>query len=294
MQLSSITSIFIRKGTPPSQEKPPNYARLIIDHLPYIESRCRKAANPHGSGRSETDIDNEADLLLTEVLDHLKADDYKVLRDFRGSAKLTTYLNTVISNLVIDIVRTRKGRSRARERARGIGSVAELLHHMVCDLGYTLTDAHGHLVLSHGIKESEDELKCLLDQIRGRDGITHPIASDWPYQGREVLVDDEIEVIVPDPAKGAEEIMIDNERELKRKKAIVTMQEGLSGEDRFIIRLRFPPTDDEEPRSVREISALLGQSEKAVENRIHRILLRCRETLLGQGQSLDDLICVRD
>lgn len=292
MQLASITSIFTRKATPSSQEERPDYARLIVDHLPYIERQCRKATDSPSTGRSEADIDNETDLLLTEVLDHLKADDYKVLRNFRGSAKLTTYLTTVIANLVVDIVRTRKGRSRARERARDIGPVAELLYTLVYGRGYTLGDAHGHLVLSHGITESEDDLRGLLDQIRGRDGATHTMSSDWPYKGREVLVDYEVEVIVPDPAKGAEEVMIDNQRELKRKQAMAIMLEGLSGEESFILRLRFPATDDEEPRSVREIAALLSQTEKAVDNRLRRTLLRCREMLLSQGLSLDDLISV--
>jgi len=294
MQLASITSIFTRKATPPSQEEWSNYARLIIDQLPYIERQCRRAAGSPCTNRSEADIDNEADLLLTEVLDHLKADDYKVLRNFRGSAKLTTYLTTVISNLVVDIVRTRKGRSRARERARDLGPIAELLHKLVYGRGYTLTDAHGHLILSHGICESEDDLRGLLNQIRGRDGATHAVTSDWPHKGREVLVDDDVEIIVPDPAKGAEQIMIDNQCEGKREQAMVTILEGLSGEERFILRLRFPATDDEEPRSVREIATLLGQTEKAVDNRLRRILTRCRETLLSQGLSLDDLICMGD
>ena len=63
-----------------------------------------------------------------------------------------------------------------------------------------------------------------------------------------------------------------------------------TGEERFILRLRFPATDDVEPLPVREIAALLGQTDKAVDNRLRRILLRCRETLLRQGLFLDDLI----
>jgi RNA polymerase sigma factor (sigma-70 family) len=293
MQLAPFSTFFSRKSPPPP-EGPPDYARLIVDHLSYIELQCRKAADSSCTWRSDADIDNETDQLVTEVLDHLKSDDFKVLRNFRGSSKLTTYLNTVISNLVIDIIRTRKGRSRARERASAIGPVGELLHNMVYGLSYTLADAHGHLVLSHGISESEDDLRDMLVQIRGNDGATHAMISGWPCHGREMLVDGEVEVIVPDPAKNSEEIMVDNQREKRREQAIAAMQEGLSGEERFILRLRIPPTDDEEPRSVREIAALLGQTEKAVDNRLRRILLRCREMLLSQGFSLDDLIYVGD
>lgn len=291
MQIVPIKSLFSRKSAP-SQEDKPDYARLIVDHLPHIERQCRRAAESPGNYRSATDVDNESDHLLTEVIDHLKADDFKVLRDFRGNAKLTTYLTTVISNLVVDIIRSRKGRSRAGDRARELGPVAEQLHKLVYGLGYTLADAHGHLVLSHGISDSEDELREMMHHIRGRDGATHSVTTSWPHQGREVLVNDDVEVIVPDPAKGADERLIDNQREQKREQIISTLMEGLSGEERFILRLRFPTTENESNKSIREIAALTGQTEKSVDNRLRRILMRCRETLLSGGLSLDDLICV--
>lgn len=291
MQIFPLKAVFSREFQP-TQEAAPDYARLIIDQLPHIERQCRRAAKFPVSYRSDANIDNEADQLLTEVIDHLKNDDFKVLREFRGSSKLSTFLTTVISNLVVDIIRTRKGRSRASERARELGPVAELLHKLVYGLGYTLADAHGHLVLSHGIGESEDELREMLHHIRGKDDITHAVTAIWPCQGLEVIVDDEVEIIVPDPVKGADEQLIDNQREQKREHIIGTLMEGLSGEERFILRLRYPATENESIKSIREIAALTGQTEKSVDNRLRRILLRCRETLLRRGLSLDDLIIV--
>lgn len=291
MQIFPLKAVFSREFQP-TQEAATDYARLIIDQLPHIERQCRRAAKSPVSYRSDANIDNEADQLLTEVIDHLKNDDFKVLREFRGSSKLSTFLTTVISNLVVDIIRTRKGRSRASERARELGPVAELLHKLVYGLGYTLADAHGYLVLSHGIGESEDELREMLHHIRGKDDITHSVTASWPCQGREVIVDDEVEVIVPDPAKGADEQLIDNQREQKREHIIGTLMEGLSGEERFILRLRYPASENESIKSIREIATLTGQTEKSVDNRLRRILLRCRETLLRRGLSLDDLIIV--
>ncbi len=291
MQIVPLKTLFFKKPPQPPNEAT-DYARLIVDHLPYIEKQCRRAAESPGSYRSDADVDNEADHLLTEVIDHLKADDFKVLRDFRGDAKITTYLTSVISNLVVDIIRTRKGRSRAGERAKELGPVVEQLHKLIYGLGFTLADSHGYLVASHGISESEDELRDMLHQIRGRDGITHAATASWPHQGREVLVDNEIEVIVPDPAKGADELLIDNQREQKSSLVVGALLEGLSGEERFILRLRFPATENEATKSIREIAVLTGQTEKSVDNRLRRILMRCRETLLSRGLSLDDLICV--
>ncbi len=291
MKLSPITSIFRRKTLPPLDAEP-DYARMIVEQLPFMERLCRRASESPACSRSEAEIDNEADLLLTELLDHLKADDYRVLRDFRGGSKLTTYLTSVISNLVVDSVRKRRGRSRARERAAELGPVAERLHELVYGRGYTLADAHGHLVLSHGISESADELNSLLERIRGRDHAIPDGARDWPCRGFEAEVDGEIEVIVPDPARGAEETMIDRQRDRLRDRIMSTMLDALSGEERYMLRLRFPATDGEPPRSVREIAALLGQTEKAVDNRLRRLLMRCREMLLQKGISLDDLIRV--
>jgi len=291
MQILPLKTVFLSKFQP-IQEAPPDYARLIIDQLPHIERQCRRATESPGSFRSDADVDNEADHLLSEVLDHLKADNFKVLREFRGNSKLTTYLTAVISNLVVDIIRTRKGRSRAAERARELGPVAEQLHKLVYGLKYSLADAHGHMVLSHGIGENEDELREMLHHIRGRDGVTCAATTSWPYQGTEVLIDDEVEVIVPDSAKGADEQLIEKQMEQKREEIMGALMEGLSGEERFILRLRFPAAENEASKSIREIAALTGQTEKAIDNRLRRILMRCRETLLSRGFSLDDLICV--
>lgn len=291
MQFPSITSIFSRKPAPPAAARQPEYARLIVDQLPLMERLCRKAvANSGNSARGEADGGNEADLLLNEVLDHLKADDYRVLREFRGGSKLSTYLTTVISNLVVDHIRKRKGRSRLRERAAELGPLAEKLYELVHGRGYALQDAHAHLTLAHGISENEDELRELLDKVRGREELLPCPGMDWPYHGREVTVDGEIELVVPDPAKSVEGVMIDAQRDRQREQALSELLNGLSGEERYLLRLRFPATDEEAPRSMREIATLLGTSEKAADNRLRRILIRCRETLLKQGLSLDDLV----
>jgi hypothetical protein len=99
MQILPFKTVFAKK-TPPLSEATPDYARLIVDHLSFIERQYRRTFEFPGSYRSEAAVDNDADHSLTEVLDHLKADDFKAPREFRGTAKLTTYLTTVISNLI--------------------------------------------------------------------------------------------------------------------------------------------------------------------------------------------------
>jgi RNA polymerase sigma factor (sigma-70 family) len=294
MTLFSLKNLSARKMMPDSGDQ--DYARLITDNLSYIERQCRKAVSQGGSHSwdaalyNEVQVDNDSDELLTELLDHLKADDYRVLRAFKGTAKITTYITTVIANLVIDLVRKKKGRSRAKERSREFGTLGERLYELVFVRGYSLSNAHGHLVLADGISENEDELRVMLERIRGREDGT--VVAEWPYQGKEIEEDGEVEVIVADPARNAEELIVEGQRDSLAQRVLAELLDTLTGEERLMVRMRFPQGEDEEGKSPREIAALLGQTEKAVDNRIRRILMRCRENLLGRGLSLDDLISV--
>jgi hypothetical protein len=108
----------------PIQEKDNEvYQKLIIDHLQYIEKQCRKACgvytrrahSPSPGNKKFDDIgvhgihieasgEIDADTLVNKVIDHLTVDDYRVLRQFKNLSKLTTYITTIIANLVVDII----------------------------------------------------------------------------------------------------------------------------------------------------------------------------------------------
>jgi RNA polymerase sigma factor (sigma-70 family) len=239
-------------------------------------------------------IDNEADETLNEVLEHLKADDFRVLRKFQGKAKLTTYLTTIISNLAINRVRKRNGRSRAKERAMNMGDVAERLYEAVYGRGYSLGEAHGFLNFTWGIAASYAELGVMLDRMRGRDDVHHQSGTGecWPPMGKEVVTGEGIEIVIPDPSRSADEVLADDQRERFSRRVLDGVLEELSGEERVILTLRFPIDDCESPKANREIAEMLDLTEKAVDNRVRRILNRCRQMILSQGLSLGDLIDV--
>lgn len=302
---------FRHNRLPPPQpvtprETSPDYARLITGNLAYMEKQCRRAVMRHSapgisgngvtalSGNGSGNLDNEADELLNELLDHLREDDFRALREFRGKAKLTTYITTIISNLIIDLMRQKKGRSRARERASRMGEVAELLHDLVYGRGCSLHEAQSHLETTHGIREPLERLQEMLDRMRGRENRQMALCADgesaWLAPGRVTAVDDAVEIVIPDPRRNAEAALISGQRRLKAKRALAGLSAELDGQERFMIGLRFPADDEEQPKSNREIGRLLGLSEKSVDARIRRILVRCREALLRQGLSLDDLI----
>lgn len=273
------------------------YSRLIVDNYEFIERQCRRAAArgiPSDSGQNEAaNLDNETDELLIEVLDRLKTDNYQVLREFKGKSKLTTYLTTIIANLVIDIVRSRKGRSRAKERAQGMGQTAERLYEMVYNRGLSVADAQVALEVNFGVREPLQHLHDLLVKMRGRDkGHVHvPNGSTWLAPGKKIIDDNgEVEVDVADPTPTAERQLIAGQRFFLARKTLDELLKGLTGEERFMLQLRFPADPDEKSQSIREIANLLGMSEKVVDTRIRRILNRCREMLINQGLALDDLI----
>jgi len=290
----------LKHNAQPTIPVDPDYPRLITDNLVYIERQCIKAVS-HDEFRAwsdnefihETQLENDADELLNEVLDHLKAEDYRVLRDFKGASKITTYLTAIISNLVIDLVRKKKGRSRAKDRAVSMGVLGIQLYNLVYCNGYSLQDAHGHLVQSYGISEDIDVLRNMLEKIHGHN--KGKVVSDWPYHGKEVLVDNEVEVVVANQDGDAEDKYIEREQKGVATKCVSEIINSLSGEDRFILTLRFPQDEEIQPKNNREIAALLGKgkTEKAVDARIRRILKESREVLLAKGLSLDDLIYVK-
>lgn len=287
----------------PGQEDA-GYARLITAHLAFIEKQCRRAVLQSMTGASGDlagapggdglDLDNQTDELLNEVLDRLRADDFKALRSFQGKAKLTTYLTTIVANLIIDLVRQKKGRSRALDRARELGSLAERLYDLVYTRGHTLDQARNHLEIAFGIREPLETLQNLMDRIRGRgDRSQLMLAEDpesvWLVPGRQVAVEDALEVVVADPRRNAEAALMEHQTESLAQQAVCGLVQGLSGEEQLLLRMRFP-TDDSEPKSFKEIGKLLGATESSVDAKIRRILLRFKESLLRQGLTLRDLV----
>lgn len=292
-------------GTRPPSDSD-EYARLIAENLPYIEQQCQKAvARPilsssmvDGSGSGQVDIvkENEADELLIEVLDRLKKDDYKALREFKGTAKLSTYLTAIISNMLVDIIRSKKGRSRAKERAHEMGVTAERLYDLVEVRGFSLSQAYDQLVEAFKIIEPIERLQEMLDRMRGRATVfaTAGEGDTLLVPGREVVTEEGVELIQADPKENAEELLSSYQRHAMSREIIRELLDSLTGEEKSMIAFRFPLEEKVEPKSVREIAAMLGKTEKAVDNQIRRILTRFREILMERGLALGDLVCGGD
>lgn len=266
------------------------YQCLITKNIQYIEKQCHKACRIYkkktiktrqeidGGSDSQTESmrviasgEIDPDTLFNEVLDRLKEDDFKVLKDFKNRSKLTTYITTIIAHLIIDIKRKIEGRSRASERARAMGPLGEKLYDLVFIRGYPLEEAFSLLKKVDGITEALEEIGIMVEKIRGRTSV-------------QVRPDTSIEKVTPETA------LEKKQREILTRNVLNQTLAELSSEEKLIMRMRFPLSEDEEPKSLSEIATMLRISEKAVDSRIRRVLSKCKEAMLKHGLIISDLI----
>jgi RNA polymerase sigma factor (sigma-70 family) len=266
------------------------YQEIINDNIPFIERQCHRVCglykkktpsiSPFRDDSSDitaqsmhvSSIDEiDADTLFNEVLDRLTSNSYKVLREFENRSKLTTFLTTVITHLIIDIKRKNEGRNRAKDRAKAMGPVGEKLYDLVLIKGYPVEEAFDFVNRTDGITETLEEIETMVEKIRGRQ-TSHP----QPGTG--------VEKRTPEVNLGKKQ------RTELNKKVLNEVLSELNNEERFIIRMRFPLSDDEEPKNLSEIAKILRITEKAVDSRIRRVLTKFKEKMLKYGLSIEDFV----
>jgi len=260
--------------------------RLLHDHLGFIEKQCRHAVRRHlGLDRpAETvEIENDSLELTNRVLDHLTADDHRVVRNFQGRAKFTTYLTAIIARQEVEQIRRRRGRDRRQERSRRYGEIGEVIFRRIFQEGCPPGELYRTLPEATRSTLSEASFMDMVQTIRGRPPNPHddPQASGAVMKGTRNPGDGSL--VVVDPSDTPEEAAISTQQLSARNAALRRALDDLSGTERFILRMRFPPDPDCEPERVERIAEKLGLSTKAVYKRISRILTKCRERLQREG-----------
>ena len=226
---------------------------LINKNIKFINRQCLNTVKIKSGSflKSSFDVENEADRLFNTVLDKLSENDFRILRRFEGRSKITTYLTTIIARTAIDMIRARAGRERTSEKTSGIDGPDGKL--VVIRKG-KMPDAEGTPV---------------------KDGI---------YSGERG------EYIVPDKTNVPEIKALKSDSEDKMNIVLSEMLSALSGEERLLLRMKFPEESDSKPLSTDEIAIMLGISHKGVYNRIERLLKKCRIILTDAGVSLEDFV----
>lgn len=262
--------------------------KRLNSNLEFIERQCRKAIHHMSSksGRfSDIQLENDTIELFNRIVDLVRRDDFAFLRRFNGRSKLSTYLSAMVSRQAVDLVRRRRGRSRARERAQAHGQLGLQLFQKVFSQGMGLQSA-----ISELLKEvsppppPRDRILQIADHIVGQDGMPSPMIIPMP-ENMENLV-----------ASGDSPELSELEQE-RRSRVHAAMQEldsRLTGGERFLLRLRFPLESEEiGTRPAAEIAITLGVSRKAVYRRLDRLLEKCRGILKSLDLDPGDLIQVQ-
>lgn len=267
------------------------YRLLITDNLEYIEHQCRKACGCYLT--QDITTDNFADELFIELIGHLEESDYMRLRQFEGRANIRTYLSVIISNLIVDLVRSKRGRGRERERARDFGETGERLYDLIIRRSYTTAEACEAFMTSYSTDLSFSELAAMAQKIRGCPRSSQKaIVEDVPWRkgNPAPFVDEAGEIVIADHRHNPEEEVLSRERDELAKNVLSELSGLLSGEDKFIFRMKFPLNKEELPKKNTDIARMFGVGEKAVEKRVTKILSKLRELILSRGLSLDDFV----
>ena len=299
-----MLKLFTRKNSPEPAPPPDNadssyYANLLTEQIDYIAKVCERAATngytpSQGQGRMiageggysyivESSGTLDPDDLFVQVVDHLKEDDFRCLRNFQGRSSLTTYLTSIISRFVVDVVRGRCGRSRAKERAVKLGALGERVYDLMVLRGHSAGEASEIMLTNFGERVPAERLREIRDSLLGRE-TRHQSVGDgstaWGETGELVV----IQSSTPEAELSA------RVQQVRRADVLAALLEDLKGEDRLLLRLRFPLDEEAEPLDLSTIAAMAGLSERQADRKLRRILLDCRETLLSKGFSLNDLL----
>jgi len=277
-----------------------DFQQVISDHWPLIERQCLRAVKRLMKNYGYRDfgnplnIENEALELSNHVLDILKHDDYKALRQFKGNSKIGTYMTAIIARQSVDIIRKKLGRNREKERAKHLGKIGIAIYEQVIRRSSPISETFRELKKSGEFQGSLEDFETLVEKIKGRktpltaapgDGENSAVKNGFL---RHPDLDDE-EWIIPDNNRNPETLMMKEQHDHQVKQLLKNIVEQLNGEERLILRLRFPTGEEEKSAKVGQIAGMLHMSEKAVYKRIGRILSKCKTIISKNGVSVDEL-----
>ena len=239
---------------------------LYVEHLDVInriaESLCRR------NGVRGADAEDFA----SEVRLKLLQDDYAVLRKFRGTSSVTTFLTVVISNLFRDHRIKQWGKWRPSAEARRLGEAAVLLETAVYRDGRTFEEACAAIEQNGHLRVSRDELRAILSELPRRS----------PRRVMDEMVADDL------PAReSADDRLLDEERDARVRAATTAVQRAvarLDPEDSLIVRMRFF-----EGFTLAEVSRAIGVAQKPLYPRLRRILETLGHDLAAEGIRPDTL-----
>jgi RNA polymerase sigma factor (sigma-70 family) len=252
-------------ASPPTM--PPE--EILLAQLPLVERVVGYLAKQHHLSRED------AEDLASEVKVKLLENDYAVLRKWKGTSSIKTYLTTCINNLFKDFQNHRWGKWRPCAEARRLGSTAVLLDRLTSRDGNSFERACDLLRTNHGVDLSPEELQRLASRLPPR-----------PPKRVEVDCEDHLQDR-PTADASPEEQAIEAERRGGWEKVQAVLDEAraaLSDYDQLILKMW-----NEDNFSVADIARALRCDQKALYRRLDRIKESLRKALKAAGIGPEDL-----
>lgn len=240
--------------------------KLFLERLSWIEAVIRKTAQRRGVGLDEIEE------LRSRAFLHLIEEDYRVIREYRGKSRLSTYLATVIQRLFIDYCYRRHGRWRPSTEAQRLGDIAMSLETLVYRDGYSFGEARRIILTEVGSRVSGREIDETWLRLPAR------------LSGRQFC---ELAVDQLPAASSSESRACLAELEKCRDQLLEHLQEilrQLSTEERVVLRLRFL-----KGLTVQSIGKMLEQDPRTLYRCCNRVLVRLRHCLTDAGLEWDQV-----
>jgi RNA polymerase sigma factor (sigma-70 family) len=210
--------------------------------------------------------------LLSLFWTHLAKDDHRVLRQFRGSSGITTYLHRVVDRVVLDMRTRRWGKWRPSARARRLGRPAEVFERLVTRDG-------------HAPDEAREVAESVTGQHVPRE-VEAALATRRSFPRRFVSLD---HAAGEGSTTGDPFATMLDRRSARRAQRVgrqlEQMLSGLPAEDQQLLRMRH-----ETGLKVSQMASLLGIEQKRLYRRLETIHGRLRTLLSEAGLSAGDVV----
>jgi RNA polymerase sigma factor (sigma-70 family) len=247
-------------GAEPSPT-PPDWS-LLEEALPHLERVVAFLRHRHRLSREE------AEDFQSWAQERLIEDDCRRLRAFSGRSKLSTFLATVLSRLLVDYRRREWGpRWTPSAVAERLGPLAVRLEELWHREGLSYAEAAEWLAVHAGADRAE--LEAVARQLPPRHLVRTESVAEVPETTAEAP-DPEAAVLAAERAEGFERL----------RAALVRRLVDLPAEDASILRLHYV-----EGMSMAAISQALHLDQRPMYRRRDRLLARLRAELVRGGLS---------
>lgn len=266
------------------------YTQLLSRHLQFIEKQiiiALKMLKIEKPLQNSNRMEEEAIQLFNTLVDKFKANDYKIIKQFKGRSKFTTYLSSIISREVVNMIRKKRGRKREKERAKALGETGEKIYKLVIVEGYSVEETCEKLNSTGDTEINIKEVEEIVEKIIGNRRVI-PSAENEPIIKEGQVKRENGELIVIDRSGDPEDQIITSAGKQKTREALKKVISSLSREERLLLKMRFPADENEEPLDMDTISGILKENKKTIYSRLSRLLKKCRQMILTYGITIDD------